>query len=157
MENLLEKMIHHSEAMQQVHREIGPFIESAAPILFWGETGSGMEFYAKAIHEASGRTGKFLTIPGFALDADTVKQQFLGIDNRQGWLEEADKGTIFIKRISETSPEVQQILLHLLGNRSVDGRLQFSRKGSTETLEVNVRFIFSMAHNFNMALQSLMN
>jgi len=84
MENLLEKMIYKSEAMQQVHSEVGPFIESAAPILLWGETGSGMGFYAKAIHEASGRTGKFLTIPGFALDADSVKQQFLGISNHPG-------------------------------------------------------------------------
>ena len=153
MDNLLDKVIYNSEAMQQVRKELIPFIDSAVSILFWGETGSGMGFYAKAIHEASQRKGKFLIIPGFSLDEDTAKQQFLGVEDQPGWLEEADKGTIFLKRISEASSAVQQILLQLIGNQSVDGRIQFSRKGNTETLEVNVRFIYSMAHDFNMAVQ----
>lgn len=153
MANLLEQVVYQSKAMQQVRAEVGPYIESATPILFWGETGSGMGFYAKAIHEVSGRTGKFIQIPGFSLDKDSVKQQFLGLEEKSGWLEEADGGTIFLKRISETPLAVQQTLLHLIGSQSVDGRLQFSRKGTTETLEVNVRFLYSMAHNFNIALQ----
>ena len=153
MASLLEQVIYKSAKMQQLKKEIGPFIESAASILFWGETGSGMGFLARAIHEASGRTGKFLKIPGFSLEADSVKQQFLGIEDRPGWLEEADNGTIFIKRISETEHDVQQFIQHLLANRSVDGRLQFTRKGATDPVEVNVRFMFSMAHDLNMALQ----
>jgi DNA-binding NtrC family response regulator len=138
--------------MQQVRKEIGPYVESAASLLFWGETGSGMGFLAQAIHEASGRSGKFLQIPSFSLDEDTAKQQFLGVDDQPGWLEEADKGTIFIKRISEMPINVQQTIQYLLANRSVDGRLQFVRKGQTESVEVNVRFIFSMTHDLNMAL-----
>ncbi|MDY0093395.1 MAG: sigma 54-interacting transcriptional regulator, partial [Candidatus Vecturithrix sp.] len=70
MANLLEQVVYQSKAMQQVRAEVGPYIESATPILFWGETGSGMGFYAKAIHEVSGRTGKFIQIPGFSLDKD---------------------------------------------------------------------------------------
>ena len=153
MGNLLEQVVYNSETMQQIRRELGPYIASATPILFWGETGSGMGFYAKAIHEASERAGKFIQIPGFSLDKDTVQQQFLGLEEKCGWLEEADGGTIFLKRISETPLAVQQTLLHLIGSQSVDGRLQFSRKGATQPLEVNVRFIYSMAHNFNIALQ----
>lgn len=153
MTNLLDKVIYKSEAMQQMHKEMGPFIDSSASILFWGETGSGMGFYARAIHEASGRTGQFLRIPSFSLDDDTVKQQFLGVDDQPGWLEEADKGTIFLKRISEASSGVQQVLSHLIGNQSVDGKIQFSRKGKTENLEANIRFIFSVAHDFNTAIQ----
>ena len=153
MAGLLDQVIYKSAKMQQLKKEIGPFIESAATVLFWGETGSGMGFLARAIHEASGRAGKFLKIPGFSLEADSVKQQFLGIEDRPGWLEEADKGTIFIKRISETPHDVQKTIQHLLANRSVDGRLQFTRKGATDPIEVNVRFIFSMAHDLNMALQ----
>ena len=90
MGNLLEQIVYHSEAMQQVRRELGPYIESATPILFWGETGSGMGFYAKAIHETSAREGEFIQIPGFSLDKDTVKQQFLGLEEKSGWLEEAE-------------------------------------------------------------------
>ena len=152
MGKLLDQVIYHSEGMQQVRKEIGPYIESAASLLFWGETGSGMGFLAQAIHEASGRSGKFVQIPSFSLDEDTGKQQFLGVDDQPGWLEEADKGTIFIKRISEMPIEVQYTIQNLLANRSVDGQLQFARKGQTASVEVNVRFIFSMTHDLNMAL-----
>ena len=154
MANLLEKVIYHSESMQQVQRELKSFIDSTAPLLFWGETGSGMGFYARAIHEeASARTGKFLRISGFSLDEDTVKQQFLGVDETPGWLEKAQDGTIFLKRISEVSPAIQQFLVQLLGNQSVDGRIEFSPRGRTEHLEVNVRFIYSMAYDLTGALQ----
>ncbi len=153
MEKILNNVMFESEAMQQILREIGPYIESAASILLYGETGSGMGFLAQAIHHASGRPGKFLAIPGFALEKQTTKQQFLGIEDRPGWLEEADKGTIFLKRLSEMELDIQEQLLHILSNRSVDGRLQFPRIGRTEKVEVNNRFIFSMAHDLNIAIQ----
>jgi len=68
-------------------------------------------------------------------------------------LEEFNNGTVFFKRITKASPAIQKTLLHLLEIQSVDGRIEFSRKGATETLEVNVRFIFSMAHDFAEATQ----
>lgn len=149
----LDKVIYRSKIMQQVRKDLVPFIDSAASLLFWGETGSGMGFFARMIHESSSRHGKFLRIPGFSLDEDTVKQQFIGIDDRPGWLEEAHEGTILLKRISEASPAVQHVLVNLLSTQSVDGRIQFSRKGRTEPLTVNVRFIYSMAHDFDTAIQ----
>ena len=152
MDNLLDKIVYNSEVMQQVRKDLGPFVVSGAPILFWGETECGMGFYAKTVHEASGRTGKFLQIPGFSLDEDTVKQQFLGSDEQSGWLEDANNGTIFVKRISEMSPGVQQTLLHLVGSQSVDGRIQFPHRGKTEPVKVNVRFIFSVAHDLRVAI-----
>lgn len=153
MADLLDKVIYNSEVMQQLRKDLGPFIDSATSILFWGETKSGMGFFARAIHENSRRTGEFLVIPGFSLDEDTVKQLFLGVDDHPGWLEDAHNGTIFLKRICETSPAVQQFLLQLIGTQSADGRIQFSRKGMTEGLEVNVRFTYSMTHDFNTAVQ----
>jgi DNA-binding NtrC family response regulator len=153
MADLLDKVIYNSEVMQHLRKDLGPFIDSATSILFWGETKSGMGFFARAIHEHSQRSGKFLVIPGFSLDEDTVKQLFLGIDERPGWLEEAHNGTIFLKRISEASPAVQKLLLQLIGTQSADGHIHFSRKGTTESLEVNVRFTYSMTHDFNMAVQ----
>ena len=67
MSDRLNCTTHQSPAMQQMCKELAPFIQSTAPILFWGETGSGMSFYAKALHSAS-RAGKFVTIPCFSLD-----------------------------------------------------------------------------------------
>jgi DNA-binding NtrC family response regulator len=150
---LLDKVIHHSAPMQQIRQELAPFIDSAISILFWGDPGSGMGFYARAIHEVSSRKGKFLKIPGFSVDEDTVEQQFLGIEDQPGWLEEADQGTIFLTRVSEASPAVQQFVLQLIKNQSGEGYIQFSRKSRTEQLEVNVRFIYSMAYDFDAAIQ----
>lgn len=152
METPLEKVVYTSQIMQDVRQALKPLTATAASLLFWGETGAGMGFLARMIHESSHRKGTFLKIPGFTLDEETVVQQFIGVDNQPGWLEEADNGTIFLKRISEASPAVQKILVSLLGNQSVDGRLEFSRKGRTEPIAVNVRFIYSMAHDFNTAL-----
>jgi DNA-binding NtrC family response regulator len=153
MDTPLEKVVYTSQVMQELQQELKPVVDTAASLLFWGETGCGMGFLARMIHKSSSRTGAFLRIPGFTLDEDTVVQQLIGVDDQPGWLEEADKGTIFLKRISEASPEVQNILISVIGNQSVDGRLQFSRKGRSETREVNVRFIYSMAHDFKTALQ----
>lgn len=153
MDTPLEKVIYTSQIMQELQQELKPIVDTAASLLFWGETGCGMGFLARMIHESSSREGTFLKIPGFILDEDTVVQQLIGVDDQPGWLEEADKGTIFFKRISEASPRVQSILLSVIGNQSVDGRIQFSRKGRSEPMEVNVRFIYSMAHDFKTALQ----
>lgn len=149
----LEQVVYRSEVMQDLQQTLKPLVETAASLLFWGETGVGMGFLARKIHESSHRHGAFVKIPGFMLDEETVVQQFIGIDDQPGWLEEADNGTIFLKRISETSLAVQKILLSLIGNQSVDGRLEFSRKGRTETIVVNVRFLYSMAHDYKTALQ----
>ena len=116
MGSLSEKIVANSEAMQKVQHEVGPFVDAGTPLLFWGETKSGMGYYARSIHEACPRTGKFVVIPGFSIDDDTLKQQFLGAGDEPGWVEEAHNGTIFVRRISETSPLVQQTLLQLIGN-----------------------------------------
>jgi DNA-binding NtrC family response regulator len=152
MTNLLDNVIYKSAVMQQIHKELEPVVRSASPLFFWGESGSGMGFYARTIHKVS-REGKFLKIPGFSLDEETVKQQFLGENDHSGWLEEANNGTIFLKRITEATPAIQELLLHFLSTQSVDGRIEFSRKGSAETLQMNVHFMFSMVHDFDEAIR----
>jgi DNA-binding NtrC family response regulator len=149
---LLDKVVYQSAVMQQIRKELAPVIESVTPILFWGEPGSGMGFYAKAVHEASARPGKFLKISGFSLDEETIAQQFLGIDDQPGWLEEADQGTIFLKRIAEVPPAGQQMLFHFMQHQTVDGRLQFARKGSSENKDVNIRLICSLASDLDIAI-----
>lgn len=153
MGSLSDRVITCSPIMQDIRHTIEPVVDSASPLLFWGETKSGMSYYARAIHEASPRSGKFLVIPAFSIDEEMVKHQFLGSGDAPGWVEDAHGGTILVRRISEASTPIQQTLLQLLGNQSADGRLQFSRKGRTEAVEVNVRFIFSMAHDFTRAIQ----
>lgn len=145
--SLLEKVTFHSPAMQAIQTELDPlFVDSARPLLFWDEPGSGAAFYARAIHRAS-RTGEFLRFSLISLNEEDVKADFFGNEEQSGWLQKADKGTIFIREVSETSLSVQRFLVHLLKIQSVDGRLEFPRSGSTEIVNVNVRFIFSMSQN----------
>lgn len=153
MEYRLESLIHHSKVMQQIDKELRPFIDSAAPLLFWGERRSGIGFYARTIHAVSSRYGKFVAIPAFSIDEDTVKQQFFGNGDEPGWLEEAHQGTIFLKRLQEVPLKAQHVLFQLIDNQGSDGRIQFSRKGRTNSQEVNVRFIFSLTHDLNTAIQ----
>lgn len=152
MTELLENVIYKSAAMQQVRKELDSCIQTGLPILFWGEGGSGMGFYARAIHEVS-RTGKLLRKPCFDLDEHTVQEQLFGVKDQPGWLEEYDNGNIFLKRLEKASNAIQETFLNLLEIQSVDGRIEFCRKGTTETRTANVRFIFSMSKKYDTAIQ----
>ena len=148
--SLLEKVIYNSAAMQKVRAEVEPLVSSAVPLLFQGESGSGAALYAKAIHEAS-RAWEFLRISCVELEDDKVKEQLFGTEGERGWLENADNGTIFFRQIEGSSPVIQQTLLQLLRMQSVDGRIEFSRIGTSKRLEVNVRFIYSLAETASTA------
>ena len=144
--SLLEQVTYNSSAMQDVRKEVDPLVHSAVPILFWGETGSGAAFYARAIN-AESREGAFLRFSLMSLDGDLAKQAFYGKDQQQGWLEQADKGTFLVRELHEVPLDVQQFLLHLLKIQSVDGRLEFFRIGEAQQLEKNVRFIYTVSGN----------
>lgn len=152
MKNFQDNIICRSTVMQQVCKKLDPLVHSAVPLIFWGATGSGAAFYARAIHEAS-REGKFLKIPCISLGEDKIKEQLFGVGDRRGWLEEADNGTILFRLLKGSSPAVQQILYHLLSLQSVNGCLEFSRMGRVEQVEVNVRLIFSLAGDFDVVFQ----
>ena len=152
MKKLLQKVIYKSDAMQQLRRNITPILKTGAPVLFWGEAGSGMGNYVRAIHEDS-RTGRLLRKPCFEIDEDNVEELFFGTDERMGWLEEFDGGTIFLKHVTEAASGVQEFLRHIISNQSVDGRFEFSRKKAATLRRVNVRFMFSMVKDYDAAVK----
>ncbi|MBU1342102.1 MAG: sigma-54 dependent transcriptional regulator [Proteobacteria bacterium] len=103
------------------------YIESIAssgqPVLILGETGSGKELFAKAIHDVSGASGQFVAIDVSGLDdtlfSDTLfghkKGAYTGADkNRSGLIETAGQGTIFLDEIGDLNPSSQVKLLRLL-------------------------------------------
>ena len=149
---LLKELGCQSAGIQAICQDLASCIKTGSPILFWGEAGIGMGFSARAIHEAS-RAGKLLRKPCFELDGAAFQEQLFGVPEHAGWLEEYHQGTIFFKHITETSAAVQQILRKIIGNQSVDGRIGFARKGTTEERSVNVRFIFSMVKAYDLAVQ----
>ncbi|HXU83625.1 MAG TPA: sigma 54-interacting transcriptional regulator [Polyangia bacterium] len=95
-------------------------------LLLVGETGVGKEVYARAIHDASGRTGKFVAVNCAAIPRELVETELFGFvrgahsearENKPGLLDEADGGTLFLDEIGEMSPELQAKLLRFVQDR----------------------------------------
>jgi transcriptional regulator with PAS, ATPase and Fis domain len=117
---------------------------SSVPILLLGETGTGKEVTARAIHERSGRAGAFVAVNCAALPATLVEAQFFGhvrgafsgaVRDEKGFFRSAHQGTIFLDEIGDLSPEAQGTLLRVLQEGEV------VPIGATEPLRVDVRVI----------------
>jgi hydrogenase-4 transcriptional activator len=130
-------------------RGVMELVERAAPadvpILITGETGSGKEVVARAIHERSPRVkGPIIRVNCGAIPTELVDSELFGhergsftgaIAPRKGWFERADSGTLFLDEIGELPPAAQVRLLRVLQ----DGT--FERVGAERTLSVNVRIV----------------
>ena len=139
------KIIGVSRALQDVFKIVGRVARSDAPVLVSGESGSGKELIAKAIHEYSPRRLKEMiplncgAIPENLLESELFgheKGSFTGaIARRAGRFEQADGGTLFLDEIGDMPLSIQVKLLRVLQ----DGT--FSRVGSNEMLTSDVRII----------------
>jgi transcriptional regulator with GAF, ATPase, and Fis domain len=118
---------------------------SEAPVLILGETGTGKEVVARAIHVRSNRSqGPLIRVNCGAIPPELVDSELFGhergsftgaVDTRKGWFERADGGTLFLDEIGELPPAAQVRLLRVLQ----DGTLE--RVGAQTTLTVNVRIV----------------
>lgn len=134
-----------SERMLRLLDQVAQVAPSRATILITGETGTGKELIAKAIHAHSARADQmFVPVNSGSLPSELlesilfghVKGSFTGaIANRKGLFETANRGTIFFDEIGTISPEIQVKLLRVLQDR------EFMPLGSNETVRVDVRII----------------
>ena len=140
-----EGLIGRSPAMRELFQMLETVSASASTILVTGETGTGKEVVARAIHHNSPRRAqRFIAlncgaIPETLLEAELfghVRGAFTGaIGTRQGRLEQAHKGTLFLDEVGTMSPGMQMKLLRVLQER------EFERIGDTHTIKVDVRVI----------------
>ena len=131
--------------MQAVYAMTRRVATSNASVLLVGETGTGKELIAKAIHELSPRsTGPFVRVNCGALSESLLESELFGhvrgsftgaVANRAGRFEAAHTGTIFLDEINSTTPKLQVKLLRVLQER------EFERVGDTETISVDTRVI----------------
>jgi transcriptional regulator with PAS, ATPase and Fis domain len=138
-------IIGSSPAMEEVYRTTRRVARSNASVLLLGETGTGKELIASAIHQLSNRaTGPFVRVNCGALSESLLESELFGhvhgaftgaIKNRTGRFEAAHTGTIFLDEINSTSRMLQVKLLRVLQER------EFERVGDTQTIRVDVRVI----------------
>ncbi|HZZ44731.1 MAG TPA: sigma 54-interacting transcriptional regulator [Tepidisphaeraceae bacterium] len=140
-----ENIIGDSPAMHEVFAVVGQVASSRATVLLLGETGTGKEMIAKAIHYNSPRKEKpFVRVNCGALTGTLLESELFGhvkgsftgaIRDKIGRFEAADGGTIFLDEIGTLEPVLQVKLLRVLQER------EFERVGDTQTMKVDVRVI----------------
>lgn len=140
-----EEIIGKSPALKAVMESAGKVASSDASVLLLGETGTGKELIARAIHRLSQRAGNAFikmncaAIPSGLLESELFgaeKGAFTGATSRKiGRLELADKGTMFLDEIGEIALSLQPKLLRVLQDQ------EFERLGGTRTLKVDFRLI----------------
>ncbi|MCE9566283.1 MAG: sigma-54 dependent transcriptional regulator [Planctomycetes bacterium] len=141
----LPEIVGTAPAMQDVYRMVRLAAPRSANVLLIGETGTGKEIIAKAVHKHSRRSdGPFIRVNCGALHENLLESELFGhikgaftgaVENKPGRFEAAHGGTIFLDEINSTSPKLQVKLLRVLQER------EFERVGESRTIRVDVRVI----------------
>jgi DNA-binding NtrC family response regulator len=149
----LENIVGQSPAMQEVFDIVRQVAASRATVLLQGDSGTGKELIAKAIHQLSPRAKlPMVTVHCAALPATLLESELFGHEKgaftgahekRVGRFEQAQGGTLFLDEIGEIDPTLQVKLLRFLGERT------FERVGSNKTLTADVRLITATNKNLD--------
>lgn len=141
----IDGIIGRTQVMMQLFELLRTVASTPSTVLISGETGTGKELAARAIHDASPRRSqRFVAIncsaiPETLLEAELfghVRGAFTGaVANRQGRIEQANRGTLFLDEVGTMSPALQAKLLRVLQAR------EFERVGESQTVKVDVRVI----------------
>ena len=146
-----------SESMQDLFCYIEAISRTSQPVLITGETGTGKELFAKAVHRASGRTGEFIAVTVSGLDdtnfSDTLfghkKGAFTGAEQkREGLIASAQDGTLFLDEIGDLSIPSQVKLLRLLQER------EYYPLGEDQARISNARIVVATNVDLKSAIES---
>ena len=144
-ERRFEQIIGKSAALEAVLEQVERVAPTAATVLVQGETGTGKELIARAVHNLSSRCGRaFVKVNCAAIPLDLLESELFGhekgaftgaIAQKIGRFEAADRGTLFLDEVGDIPPALQPKLLRVLQEQ------EFERLGSTDTHRVDVRLI----------------
>ena len=140
-----DTIVGETSGLAQVMQRVDLVSRSEVPVLILGETGTGKELVARAIHNRSDRhNGPFLRVNCGAIPRELIDSQLFGHERgsftgaseaRQGWFERADMGTLFLDEIGELPLDAQVRFLRVLQDGFVE------RVGGTKSIRVNVRVV----------------
>ena len=151
------EMLGQAPAMQDVFRAIGRLSQSNVTVMITGESGSGKELVARALHKHSQRAdGPFVAINTAAIPKDLLESELFGHERgaftgaqamRRGRFEQADGGTLFLDEIGDMKFDLQTRLLRVLSDGS------FYRVGGHSAIKTNVRVIAATHQNLEQRVQ----
>jgi len=151
--SMFEEIVGSSPSLQEVIARVSKVAPTDSTVLITGETGTGKELIARAIHRRSRRsTRAFVSVNCGAISAGLVESELFGhikgaftgaIANRDGRFKVADGGTIFLDEVGDLPPETQVKLLRVLQER------EFQPIGSNKTVKVDVRVLAATNRNLD--------
>jgi formate hydrogenlyase transcriptional activator len=146
-----EQIIGNSSALESVLEQVEQVAPTDSTVLIQGETGTGKELIARAVHNLSARCGRaFVKLNCAAIPFDLLESELFGhergaftgaIAQKVGRFELADKGTLFLDEVGDIPPGLQPKLLRVLQEQ------EFERLGSTRTHKVDVRLVAATNRN----------
>ena len=155
--SMYETIVGSSESLRQVLSQVDKVAPTDSTVLILGETGTGKELVASAIHKRSKRSAKaFICVNCAAIPPSLIGSELFGhekgaftgaLQRRAGRFESADGGTIFLDEVGELSPETQLALLRVLQERELE------RVGSNQPIPVDVRVVAATNRDLEAAVQ----
>jgi PAS domain S-box-containing protein len=154
--SMFEEIVGRSPALTAVLSQVSKVASSDSTVLISGETGTGKELVARAIHRRSPRASRsFVAVNCAAIPRDLIASELFGhekgaftgaIQRHLGRFELAHGGTIFLDEVGELSPDIQVALLRVLQER------EFERVGGRERIQVDVRVIAATNRDLSAAV-----
>jgi formate hydrogenlyase transcriptional activator len=151
-----QEMVGNSAPLQEVLRQVMMVAATDASVLLMGETGTGKELVARAVHRLSPRAGSnFISVNCTAIPTELLASELFGhekgaitgaINRHIGRLELADKGTLLLDEVGDLPTAIQPKLLRVLQDK------EFERLGSTRTVKVDVRLIAATNHDLHQSI-----
>jgi formate hydrogenlyase transcriptional activator len=156
-DSMFEDIVGSSEALRKVLRQIAKVATSDSTVLILGETGTGKELIARAIHKRSNRADRaFIGVNCAAIPPSLIASELFGHEKgaftgatqrRLGRFELANGGTIFLDEVGDLAPEIQIALLRVLQEREIE------RVGSNKPIPVDVRVLAATHRDLNALVE----
>jgi len=154
--SMFEEIVGSSKTLKAVLSRVGKVAPTDSSVLITGETGTGKELIARAVHKRSQRSGRaFVSVNCGALAPGLISSELFGhekgaftgaMQRRLGRFELADGGTIFLDEVGDLPPDTQVALLRVLQER------EFERVGGTRPIQVDVRIIAATHRDLKTAI-----
>jgi formate hydrogenlyase transcriptional activator len=155
--SMFEEIVGTSPALRAVLTSVAQVAPTDSTVLITGETGTGKELVARAIHKRSRRASRaFVSVNCAAIPQTLIASELFGhekgaftgaLERRAGRFELADGGTVFLDEVGDLPPDTQLALLRVLQER------EFERVGSTRAIKVDVRVIAATNRDLNAAIE----